>query len=141
MSHVVKIDTELRDLAAVEAACKRLGWVFLRDKKTYEWYGRHVGDYPIPKGMAKEDMGKCEHAISIPGVKYEVGLVKSGSGWAPIYDFYDSSLKQAMGGIKAEKFMQAYAVEKAKIEARKKGYKCQETKLDNGSIRLTINAR
>jgi hypothetical protein len=35
-------------------------------------------------------------------------------------------------------FLQAYAVEKAKIEARKKGHTCSETKLEDGSIRVTV---
>ena len=35
-------------------------------------------------------------------------------------------------------FLQAYAVEKAKIEARKKGHSVNETQLQDGSIRVTI---
>ncbi|MFM8496534.1 MAG: DUF1257 domain-containing protein, partial [Planctomycetia bacterium] len=37
-----------------------------------------------------------------------------------------------------DSFLQAYAVEKAKIEARKKGHAVSEAKLDDGSIRVTI---
>jgi len=35
-------------------------------------------------------------------------------------------------------FLQAYAVEKAKIEARKKGHTVSETRLEDGSIRVTV---
>jgi len=35
-------------------------------------------------------------------------------------------------------FLQAYAVEKAKVEARKKGHSVSETKLGDGSIRATV---
>jgi len=35
-------------------------------------------------------------------------------------------------------FLQAYAVEKAKIEARKKGHAVSETRLDDGSIKVTV---
>ena len=35
-------------------------------------------------------------------------------------------------------FLQGYAVEKAKIEARKKGHMCSETRLEDGSIKVTI---
>ena len=35
-------------------------------------------------------------------------------------------------------FLQAYAVEKAKIEARKKGHTVTETNVHDGSIRVTI---
>ncbi len=36
------------------------------------------------------------------------------------------------------RFLQEYAVEKAKIEARKKGYRVAETKLEDGSIKVTV---
>ena len=35
-------------------------------------------------------------------------------------------------------FLQAYAVEKAKSEARKKGHSVSETRLQDGSIRVTV---
>ena len=38
-----------------------------------------------------------------------------------------------------DKFLQAYACEVAKLEARKKGYTVAEQPLANGSIRLTIH--
>jgi hypothetical protein len=37
-----------------------------------------------------------------------------------------------------DRFLQAYAVEKTKIEARKKGHTVVETPLSDGSIRLTV---
>jgi hypothetical protein len=37
------------------------------------------------------------------------------------------------------KFLQAYAVEKARIEARKKGHRVTEAKLEDGSIRVTVH--
>jgi hypothetical protein len=36
-------------------------------------------------------------------------------------------------------FLQAYAVEKAKIEARRKGHSVSESQLTDGSVKLTIN--
>jgi len=39
---------------------------------------------------------------------------------------------------KLDQFQQAYAVEKAKLEARKQGYTCQESLLADGSIRLNV---
>jgi hypothetical protein len=35
-------------------------------------------------------------------------------------------------------FLQGYAVEKAKIEARKKGHSVTETSLQDGSIKVTV---
>ena len=37
-----------------------------------------------------------------------------------------------------DRLMQIYAVEKAKLEARKKGYSVSEQPLEDGSIRLQI---
>ena len=37
------------------------------------------------------------------------------------------------------KFLQAYAVEKARIEARKKGHRVSECKLEDDSIRVTVH--
>jgi hypothetical protein len=38
-----------------------------------------------------------------------------------------------------DRFLQGYAVEKAKIEARKKGHSIVEQRLGNGSIKVTVN--
>jgi hypothetical protein len=92
MSHIVEIKLLINDLAALKAAVAadpRLEW---REKKTYNWYGRSVGDYPLPEGITKEDLGKCDFAI---GVKdnpeaYEVGVIKKkdGTGYTLMGDFY-----------------------------------------------------
>ncbi len=37
-----------------------------------------------------------------------------------------------------DRFMQAYALERAKLEARKRGYSVTEQPLEDGSIRLRI---
>jgi nucleoside-diphosphate-sugar epimerase len=37
-----------------------------------------------------------------------------------------------------DRFLQAYAVERARAEARKRGHQCTEAQLPDGSIRLTI---
>ena len=136
MSHIVSISVEMTDLIAVKAACKRLGWEFKEGQSTYAWYGRSVGDYPLPAGMTKDDLGKCNHAVGVPGASYEVGLRKHGNNWVPVWDFWCS------GGLKEDtgkRFAAAYAAEKAKIEARKKGYRvASETIKEDGTIRLTL---
>ena len=38
-----------------------------------------------------------------------------------------------------DRFLQAYAVEKAKLEARRQGHTVTEQSLDDGSIKLTVN--
>ena len=38
-----------------------------------------------------------------------------------------------------DRFLQMYAVEKAKIEARRRGNTCTEQQLADGSVKLTVN--
>ena len=82
MSHVAIVDIEIKDFDALARACENLGLKFNEGQKTYRWYGRSVGDYPLPTGFKASDLGHCDHAISIPGNKsaYEIGVCKSREG-------------------------------------------------------------
>jgi hypothetical protein len=40
--------------------------------------------------------------------------------------------------VQLDRFLQAYAVEKAKLEARKKGHTVTEQSLEDGAIKLTV---
>ena len=77
MSHIAEVNLLVQDLNALHRACQRLGLELVRGQQTYCWYGRSVGDYALPVGFAKEDLGTCEHAIRIPGNDraYEIGIV------------------------------------------------------------------
>lgn len=93
MSHVSAIDVEIQDLDALAVACEAAGLELVRDQATYKWYGTHVGDWPIPKGFTKADLGKCEHAIRVPGNPraYEIGVVRRRDGrpgFQLIWDFW-----------------------------------------------------
>lgn len=94
MSHVTTVDVQIEDLDALAEACKNLGLELVRDQETYRWYGTHVGDYPLPAGFTVADLGRCSHAIRVPGVEaYEVGVVarRDGKpGFQLIYDFWGS---------------------------------------------------
>lgn len=116
MSHIVSIKSEVRDAAAVKAACKRLG-------------------LPEPvQGKTKLFSGEVEGlAVQLPDWTYPV-VADLASGKLQ-YDDY-----QGRWGSNTElsKFLQAYAVEKCRIEARKKGHTCTEQTLADGSIKLTV---
>ena len=116
MSHIVEIKTEVRDEQAVKAACARLNLAPPEHKTTRLFNATATG--------------LC---VQLPGWSYPV-VANLESGQVS-YDNY-----QGHWGRQEElnKFLQAYAVEKAKIEARKKGHTCSETRLDDGSIRVTI---
>lgn len=126
ISHVAKISLEIQSLDALKAACKRLGLEWKENQKTYAWYGRHVGDYPIPEGFTTQDMGKCDHAIRVPGASYEVGVVKKQGKYALLWDFYHAGGLQRVLGKDGGKLKQAYAVSQTILTAKKNGYQVKE---------------
>lgn len=92
MSHVVDIKADFVESGCLKKAAAFLGFE-VREKSTYKWFGRHVGDYPLPEGFSKEDLGQCEFALGVPGhpEAYEIGVVKKrdGSpGFTMLFDFW-----------------------------------------------------
>ena len=116
MSHIVSITTEIRDAEAVRAACSRLG-------------------LPTPvEGTTRLFSGEATGlAVQLPDWKYPV--VCELSNGSVQYDNYSGRWGQQQ---ELDSLMQAYAVEKARIEARRHGHSVTETELQDGSIRLQI---
>lgn len=140
MSHIVQCEIELNDISAIRAAVKRLGGTWREGKQTYEWYGYSVGDYPLPEGITKDQLGKCDHAFGFPNASYEVGVTRLANGkFTLLWDFWSAGgLMSHMGNEQAHKFVQAYGIEKAKIEAKRNGYFARETTMQDGSVKLTV---
>jgi hypothetical protein len=126
MSHVTNIDIEISNLNALESAIQEMGGTFLRDKKNYTWYGRHVGDYPLPPGFTKEMLGKCEHAIGLGGTDYQIGVVRNPAKpktYTLLYDFWGPGEKlRSHFGDGLTKLKQMYGVHTATAAAKAKGY-------------------
>jgi hypothetical protein len=116
LSHIVTIQTKVHDPAAVGAACQRLGLTA-----------------PV-QGTAKLFSGKATGLlVQLPGWQYPA-VIDTLTG-AVRYDNY--------GGAWGEqhhlsRFLQLYAVEKATLEARKKGYTVTEQALQDGSIKVQL---
>jgi len=134
MSHVSKIELKVKDLASLKRACKNLGLNFHENQKTFKWYGRVVGDYPLPQGFKKEDMGKCDHAISVKdnAQAYEVGACKArdgSGGYELLWDFWQGGygLKGAIGEDGRE-LQEEYAACVSEKQLRDQGYIVQRTK-------------
>lgn len=130
MSHVATIAIEIKDLDALEAAANELGLELVRDKTSYKWYGRSVGDYPLPVGYTKNDLGKCDHVLRIPGnaAAYEIGVCRRRDGKAGYtlqWDFYAGGygMTAKVGGDKAPKLVQGYATHVAIKAARAGGFR------------------
>jgi hypothetical protein len=128
MSHVTDVKLTIKDLDAVEEACEALGLELVREKKTFEWYGRWVNDFrgataAVDQGFDPATFGQCEHAIRIKGAakgSYEIGLVKdpSGDGYRLLYDAWGNgqNLERAAGkGL--NRLRHEYAVAQARKNA------------------------
>ena len=117
MSHIVEIKTEVRDEAAVTAACSRLH-LPRPTRGTFQLYS-----------STETGLG-----IELPHWKYPV-VANTDTGELKCDSYNGRWGEQEF----LDRFLQGYAVEKAKIEARKKGHTVTEQQLDNGSIKLTVN--
>ena len=116
MSHIVQIKTEVLDGIAVQAACQRLGLE-----------APFLGTVTL---FATEASGLL---VRLPGWIYPVVFdTKSGQ---VRFDNYGGRWGEQ---VQLDRFLQAYAVEKATLEARRKGHSVTEQTLDNGSIKLTV---
>ncbi len=116
MSHIVQIKTQVRDPAAVQAACRRLGLAEPVQGK-FELFSGEVNGV----------------GVQLPGWRYPV-VFDTATADAR-YDNYGGYWGEQK---ELDRLMQAYAVEKAKIEARKKGYTVTEQRIADGSIKLVV---
>ena len=116
MSHLVTVKTEIRDPAALAAACRRLG---LQEPT---------------QGTAKLYSGKANGLlVQLPDWRYPV-VINTAEGNVK-YDNYGGAWGQ-QGEL--DRLVQAYAVEKCRIEARRAGHSVTEQTLSDGAIKLTI---
>jgi hypothetical protein len=124
MSHISKIELVVNDIRSLKAACIRLGLSFAKNQTSFKWWGRKNGI--------------CNHAIKIPGTAYEIGVHKQADRYDLLVDYYDPAVEAAIGS-NAGKLKQAYAIERTRTEARRKGYTVVEKQTEDG-IRLSIRA-
>ena len=116
MSHIVTITTEIRDEAAVRAACQRL--------KLTE---------PVQSTVRLFSGEVSGLAVQLPAWRYPV-VCNLTSGQVA-YDNYGGRWGEQQ---QLDRLMQTYAVEKAKAEARRRGHSVVEQVLQDGSIKLSI---
>ena len=137
MSHISTIEIQINNLEILKKVCQRLKFQFKENQKTYEWYGTWVGRFSLPEGISEDQLGKCDHAIKVPGCRYEIGVVKRGDHYLLLWDSWrKGGLTKAIGN-NAGILKQAYAVERVRQEARTKGYRLIERE-DQKDIRLVL---
>lgn len=143
MSHLTKVKVQVRDLEVLKKVCAELGLEFKKDQKTYKWFGTFVGDSPLPAGMKVEDLGQCDHAISVKGNKaaYEVGLRKQKDGsYQLAFDFWSGGCGlEKIVGKNCSTLMSAYSQAVAKKSLTKAGYIFSGTKkLSDGTTEMVF---
>ena len=117
ISHIVKVETQIRDVNALRQACN-----FLQLEppvhSTYELYnstetgwGVHLRDWRYP-------------------VVFKVETAEAA------FDNYQGRWGDPQ---RLDELIQRYAAEKTKIEARRQGYSVTEQRLDDGSVKLSIS--
>ena len=116
MSHIVTVQTKVHDPAAIAAACLRLNLA-----------------EPV-QGTAQLYAGEATGLLlHLPGWQYPVVIdVLTGT---LRYDNFEGRWGDP---AQLERFLQMYAVERCRAEARKKGYAVTEQQLADGSIRLSL---
>ncbi len=137
MSHISKIELEIRDLESLKEACKKLGFQFMENQKHYTWYGKWVGNQPLPDGINEEDLGKCNHAIHIPAAVFEIGVVRRDNAYILLWDSWVGGGLQKQIGKDAGILRQSYAIASVKTASRKKGYRITEKRMKKG-VRLSL---
>ena len=119
MSHIVTIQTQVRDSVAVATACQRLG-LPPPVERTVQLFSGAV------QGLA----------VELPGWLYPV-VCDLPAGRLQ-FDNYGGAWGNQQ---ELDRFLQIYAVEKAHLEARRQGHTVSEQPLPDGSVRLTIHVR
>lgn len=131
MSHYSEVQIEFRDRAALVAALGRLGFqgkveVHQEAKSLYGYQGdrREQQAHII---IRRQHVGQAAN---------DIGFQRQSDGTYRVYiSDYDRDYNR-YNGEWLGRLKQAYGVEKAKAEAKKKGYRVTEQKQDDGRIRL-----
>lgn len=148
MSHITSIKVVIRDLTALQRAAEGLGMELVRNQSTFKWFGRFVGDSPLPEGRTREEMGKCQHALRVKDNydAYEVGVVfrRDGEGWDLHYDSWQEGYGlEKVAGKGCGKLLQAYAEEALLddlVAYSIQGWNATREVKANGDVLLTLTS-
>ena len=116
MSHLVTITTEVRDQVALQAACRRLKLV-----------------EPVQGTFKLFSAQATGLAVQLPGWRFPV-VCQLETGQLQ-FDDYEGRWGERRH---LDALLQTYAVELAKLAARRNGHTVTEQPLSDGSIKLTV---
>ena len=122
MSHFATITTQIKDIAALTAACAELGLEVVANGKA--------------RGYGTAQL-KAEHVIRLKG-PYDIAVNRQEDGtYGFTTDWWDGHVEKEVGKGYG-KLLQLYGVHKTMLEARRKGHGVQRKALADGSIKLVI---
>ena len=122
MSHFTTIETQIRDISALQAACHELGLTVLEST--------------MARGYSSNNI-KGDLVIRLRG-PYDVALNRQPDGsYGLTTDWWAGHVERELGAGYG-KLLQLYGVYRAQAEARRKGYTTRRQSLSDGSIKLTI---
>tara|TARA_R110002167_G_scaffold229608_1_gene434833 strand:- start:249 stop:617 length:369 start_codon:yes stop_codon:yes gene_type:complete len=116
MSHIVIIETQVRDPDALRLACRR-----------------NALEAPVFGTTKLFNAEVTGYLVSLPRWRYPVAC-NTNTGEV-LFDNYGGSWGEQ---AHLDRLMQSYAIEKSVMEARKQGHSVTEQLLADGSIKLTV---
>ncbi|WP_028550821.1 DUF1257 domain-containing protein [Paenibacillus sp. UNC451MF] len=120
MSHFTKMKTEIRDIQALEFACRELGLDLLKDYPARGYTGKLLS---------------ADYVIKLKG-PYDIALSLGRTNtYTLTTDWYNGHVEKEVGK-RAERLLQHYAVHAATLAARKQGYAVERRQMEDGSIKL-----
>ena len=123
MSHFTSIQTQIKDLEALRAACGELDLALLAD------------------AMARGFAGAAQHGDYVIQLKgpFDIAANRQPDGtFGLATDWWDGHVEKEVGPNYG-RLLQLYAVHKATREARKRGLTVQRTQHSDGSIKLSLS--
>lgn len=126
MSHVVKLNLQIKSLKGLKKAVNKLGLEFNEGVKSFEYYG--------------SSRSNCDHTISAKGASKAIGVVQVPGKkefelkWDPGY--LDGNTQTVVGGRDASNLKKEYAVAVSTLEAEAQGMFVTRYDNSDGTIRL-----
>ena len=122
MSHFTTVDTQIRDVDALQSACEELG-LQMQENTTARGYGSQTR--------------RGEYVIKLKG-PYDIALNRQENGsYALECDWWGGHVEKEVGK-NFGRILQLYGVHKASREARRKGYTVRRKQHADGAIKLVI---
>ena len=122
MSHFVTVETQLKDIAALKAACRELG-LNVQENAEARGYAanRQHGDF----------------VITLKG-PYDIAVNRKQDGtFGLTADQWQGHVAKEVG-VNFTRLMKLYSVHKVLIEAKRKGHTVRRQELKDGSVKLTV---